>query len=84
MLERVNLRTEPIPVAPTVVANLTAPLLRDVAASIGPASAPHTLVCSGLLAAEAEGVEAAFAPLGMQARETRFSGEWGAILFAAS
>ena len=62
-----------------MVANLTAPLLRDVAAGL---SAPtERLVCSGLLAREAESVEAAFAAAGLRRRERRDSGDWSALLF---
>ena len=80
--ERVNLRTEPVPVRATTVANLTAPLLGDVARRLASADdRPTTLVCSGLLATEADEVEAAFAPLGLQPAERRFSGDWAGILF---
>ena len=75
--ERVNLRTEVAPAAPTVVANLTAPLLRDVAASLPRAT--ERLVCSGLLNREAETVEAAFASAGLTLRERLDSGDWSAL-----
>jgi ribosomal protein L11 methyltransferase len=74
---RVNLREEPPPTAPTVVANLTAPLLRDVAANL-PAGCER-LVCSGLLAREASEVEAAFEAAGLVRRERRDSGDWSAL-----
>ena len=45
--ERINLRAEPAPSAPTIVANLTAPVLRDVAANL--AEPPQRLILSGLL-----------------------------------
>ena len=77
-LERVNLREEPPPPAPTVVANLTAPLLRDVAANLP--SGCDRLVCSGLLAREAEGVEAAFRRAGLVTTDRRDSGDWSALL----
>ena len=81
-LHRVNLREQAPPVAPTVVANLTAPLLRDVAAAL--TEPPETLVCSGLLAREAEEVEAAFAAAGLAVRERRASGDWAALLLERS
>ena len=82
--ERVNLRTEPVPVATTTLANLTAPLLADVARGLEAGEGrPATLVCSGLLATEKVAVEAAFASLGLQPREARFSGDWTGILFTA-
>lgn len=76
-LERLNLRRDPPPGAETLVANLTAPLLRAVAARIG--AAPRALVCSGLLASEADEVTAAFAARGLGERERRRSGDWAAI-----
>jgi ribosomal protein L11 methyltransferase len=79
--ERVNLREEPPPSAPTLVANLTAPLLCDVAAHL--AEPPDRMVCSGLLARQADDVESAFAAAGLTARERRTSGDWGALLLAA-
>ncbi len=78
--ERVNLREQPPPAAATVVANLTAPLLRDVAANL-PAGCER-LVCSGLLAREVKEVEAAFEDAGLARRERRDSGDWSALLMA--
>jgi ribosomal protein L11 methylase PrmA len=76
----VNLREEPAPPAPTIVANLTAPILGDVAARL-PAECER-LICSGLLAREAEAVEAAFARAGLELRARRDSGDWSALLLA--
>ena len=83
-LARINLRLESAPTAPTLVANLTAPLLRDVAGLLARAEAPARLVCSGLLAGELDSVAKAFAPLGLTAAQTRFSGDWAGILFAVA
>jgi len=77
-LGRLNLREEAPPAASTVVANLTAPILRDVAARL-PAGCER-LICSGLLAREAEEVEAAFGDAGLERRERRDSGDWSALL----
>ena len=76
-----NLREELPPLAPTVVANLTAPLLR---ASRRPSArtAPATLICSGLLVGEAEGVSDAFRRAGLQETVRRADAEWVAISFA--
>jgi len=74
---RANLRLEPPPDAGSVVANLTAPLLRDVAARLG--RAPRNLVCSGLLVREADDVAAAFAAAGMGERDRRLQGDWAAL-----
>jgi ribosomal protein L11 methyltransferase len=83
-LERVNLREQLPPLAPTVVANLTSPLLEGVAAGLAGRHAPHRLICSGLLAAEVEGVTAAFERVGLRAEERRSSGDWAAISFSAA
>jgi ribosomal protein L11 methyltransferase len=77
-LVRVNLRAEPPPQAPTVTANLTAPLLREVAVRME--RAPERLVCSGMLVSEIDGVAAAFAGIGLREGERRTSGDWGALL----
>jgi ribosomal protein L11 methyltransferase len=77
-LEQVNLRDAPAPVAPTMVANLTAPLLESVADRL--ADRPRALVCSGLLAAEAERVGAALAAAGLEPLERRARGDWAALL----
>jgi ribosomal protein L11 methyltransferase len=76
-LVRVNLRSEPPPEAPTVTANLTAPLLREVAARVE--RSPECLVCSGMLVSEIDGVAAAFARVGLSEQERRTSGDWAAL-----
>jgi ribosomal protein L11 methyltransferase len=80
-LLRVNLRAEAPPVAPATVANLTAPLLEDVAGRLR--EPPRLLVCSGLLAGEVDRVRGAFEPRGLVAAEPRVSGDWAGILFRA-
>jgi ribosomal protein L11 methyltransferase len=77
-LERINLREQAPPAAPTVTANLTAPLLRAVAERF--VESPRTLVCSGLLAAEEADVSAALAARGLETVERRERGEWAALL----
>jgi ribosomal protein L11 methyltransferase len=77
-LERMNLREQAPPAAPTVVANLTAPILADVAGRL-PGECER-LVCSGLLAREADQVAAAFADAGLGQRDRRDSGDWSALL----
>ena len=57
-MRRVNLRREPAPYAPTVLANLVRPLLLDVARLLE--RAPERLIMSGLLREEADEVAAAF------------------------
>jgi ribosomal protein L11 methyltransferase len=77
-LERLNLRDQDVPKAPTIVANLTAPLLELVAGRL--AEPPRALVCSGLLASEAERVEAAVSAAGLRVAERRSRGDWAALL----
>ena len=79
-IERDNLRESLPEVAPTVVANLTAPLLREVAGRLD--RAPERLVCSGMLGGEVEAVTAAFAACGLEVRERRDSGDWSALLLS--
>jgi ribosomal protein L11 methyltransferase len=75
---RVNVRREPAPVAPTVTANLTAPLLRDVASRLE--EAPERIVCSGMLASEVDEVAGEFELVGLHERERRTAGDWAALL----
>lgn len=79
-LMRVNLRAERPPPAPTVVANLTAPVLLAVAARLD--APPRALICSGLLGPEVDEVAAAFARHGLLERGGRTDGDWNALLLA--
>jgi ribosomal protein L11 methyltransferase len=81
-LSSVNLRQELPALAPIVVANLTAPLLRHVAAALEGRELPLRLLCSGLLASEVDEVSTAFGAAGFFERERRFEGEWAAVSFA--
>ncbi len=78
-LLRVNLRAERAPEAATVTANLTAPLLREVASRIE--RPPERLVCSGMLVSEVDEVVDAFGARGLRERERHASGGWAALLF---
>jgi ribosomal protein L11 methyltransferase len=78
-LERVNLRDHLPVLAPTVVANLTAPLLVRVAERL--AQPPRWLVASGMLQAEVGQVEGTFGARGLAVAEWRQSGDWAALLF---
>jgi ribosomal protein L11 methyltransferase len=78
-LEHVNLREHLPRLAPTVVANLTAPILTAVADRLPRASTPETLICSGLLPAEVDEVAAAFAVSGLAEVERRRDGDWAAL-----
>jgi ribosomal protein L11 methyltransferase len=77
-LRRANLREEVPPTAATAVANLTAPILLSIASLLE--DPPQTLVCSGLLAAEAAEVAAAFASHGLDQRGRLAEGDWAALL----
>jgi ribosomal protein L11 methyltransferase len=80
-LRRANLRAERVPEAPILVANLTAPILIEIAARLE--QAPRALICSGLLTREADAVASAFEGAGMQAKDRRREGDWAAIGFRA-
>jgi len=79
---RVNLRLGMPELAPTVIANLTAPLLQQLAAGLGDGEPPRHLVCSGLLRGEAEGVRNAFAGAGLAEQDHAQEGDWAALSFA--
>jgi ribosomal protein L11 methyltransferase len=80
-IERVDVREGPPPVRPTVVANLTANLLKDCAGHLVDADeVPDALVCSGMLKSEIDEVAAAFSSAGLREAERRTEGEWAALL----
>jgi ribosomal protein L11 methyltransferase len=83
-LGRLNLREELPELAPTTVANLTAPVLREVAGQLEESSAPETLVCSGVLPSELDEVFAVFAPVGLTEAGRRREGDWAALLLRRS
>jgi ribosomal protein L11 methyltransferase len=83
-LERLDLRAGLPPLAPTVVANLTAPLLEMVAEGMTQDNRPVTLICSGLLATERERVESAFAAHGLAAVEFHEMEGWGGLRLEAT
>jgi ribosomal protein L11 methyltransferase len=76
-LSRRNLREAPAPFAQTVVANLTAALLGEVATRLE--EVPQRVICSGMLASEADGVADAFTARGLAERKRRLQHEWMAI-----
>jgi len=77
-VRRFDLRSEDVPAAGTVTANLLGPLLRAWAPRL--AAPPARLIASGLLVAEADGIAEAFAAAGLREADRRESGEWGALL----
>lgn len=74
-----DLRTDPVPHAPLVLANLLRPLLLELAARQD--ERPELLIASGLLAHEADEVAAAFG--GMLEADRRELDGWAALLLRA-
>jgi ribosomal protein L11 methyltransferase len=84
-LARHDLRHDPPEAAATVTANLLGPLLHVWAerlAGLSVPARPRTVIASGLLTHEAEGVAGAFAALGLAERARRTRGEWAALLLS--
>ncbi|MGN6276982.1 MAG: 50S ribosomal protein L11 methyltransferase [Solirubrobacterales bacterium] len=77
-LERINLREQLPEPAPTVVANMTAPILTAVARQL--AEAPAVMLCSGLLPEELDDIAAVFGKVGLREAERRREGDWAALL----
>lgn len=81
-LSTVDVRTDPLPMAPIVVSNLTGNLVRDCAAQmIESGEHPDTYVCSGMLVEEADEIAEALAQTGLTVRDRRVDGNWAAFLF---
>jgi ribosomal protein L11 methyltransferase len=76
-LERINLRERLPRLAPTVVANMTAPILNAVATQL--TEPPSNMICSGLLPPELDETAAAFAAAGLGEMERRIEGDWAAL-----
>ncbi len=82
-VERHDLRADPPVSGATVAANLLAPLLHtwaDRLAGLTPPKRPQRIIASGLLAAESDGIAAAFAALGLAETARRTGGDWAALL----
>lgn len=77
-LERRNLREGLPELAPTAVANMTAPVLKVVAEQLN--VAPTALILSGLLPGELDETAAVFAPAGLEEADRRLQGDWAALL----
>jgi ribosomal protein L11 methyltransferase len=75
---RADLRTDPVPTAPTMTANLLRPLLLVVAERL-PDPPPDTLIASGLLVAEGDELAGAFAARGLHEDARRTEGDWAAL-----
>ncbi|MFY9264534.1 MAG: 50S ribosomal protein L11 methyltransferase [Solirubrobacterales bacterium] len=79
---RFDLRDQPPPLAPTVLANLMRPLLLEIAARVPAGHAMRNMILSGLLDEEADEVAAAFARLGLRERERISEGGWTGLLLS--
>jgi ribosomal protein L11 methyltransferase len=77
-VSRADLRSDPLPAAETVLANLLAPLLRIVCERID--EPPRRLVASGLLAGEADEIAALFAARRLEERRRLEREGWAALL----
>jgi ribosomal protein L11 methyltransferase len=77
-VRRSDLRADPLPAVPNVLANLLRPLLLVLADRL-PHPPPRTLIASGLLAGEADEIAAAFAARGLGERDRRVEGDWAAL-----
>jgi ribosomal protein L11 methyltransferase len=76
---RFDLREEPVPAAPTVVANLLRPLLLALRFE----APPQTLVAGGLLEGEGDEVAAAFAEHGLREAARHTADGWLALALSA-
>jgi ribosomal protein L11 methyltransferase len=75
---RQNLRESLPELAPTVVANMTSPILKAIAGQVS--GLPEILVLSGILPTELDEVAEAFAPAGLGEQDRRQMGDWAALL----
>ena len=78
-----DLRSAPLPAAPTVTANLLRPLLLLLAQRL-PDPPPAALIAGGLLREEADEVAVALAARGLHEAGRREEGDWAALLAVAS
>jgi ribosomal protein L11 methyltransferase len=74
-VRRFDVRTEPVPPATTIAANLLTPLLLRWATSLP--SSTSRVIASGVLASEADLLPGAF---GLHERARRVDGDWAALL----
>lgn len=84
-VRELDLRSDDVPLAGTMAANLLGPLLLQLAKRLSgraPAALPERLIASGLLGKEAADVTEAFAGCGMRALRRADRGEWAALLLA--
>ena len=84
VFSRRDFRESGPPLGATVVANLTAPLLLELARQIDPDKIPVRLICSGLLDREGEKVRDAFEPLGLRPVATDLLDGWRGFLMESN
>ena len=81
--QRRELGVDPVPSADALLANLTAELMRPLAAAVA-ARPPRHAILSGLRPRELAGAAAAWAPLGVEPAATIADAEWASVLLVAS
>jgi ribosomal protein L11 methyltransferase len=82
---RLDLRSDSVPVAGMVAANLLAPLLILWAKRLGSDRlAPGGVIASGLLRGQEDEVSEAFARIGLGERKRRAAGDWAALLLEST
>ena len=80
-VRRLDLRSEPVPVADVMAANLTARLCETVAAGWAQrGERPGTLIASGFLREDADRIAGALAACGLEEQRRVVSGDWAAML----
>lgn len=84
-VRRYDLRVDPLIAAPTVAANLIAPLLRTWVARLAERDPePLRVIAGGVLVPETDRVREAFLDAGLREALRRSDGEWVALLFERS
>jgi ribosomal protein L11 methyltransferase len=78
-VRRLDLRSDRLPAARTVAANLLAPLLLQWLGRMGE-EPPERAIASGILVGEADRVADAFLAHGFRERDRRVRGDWAALL----
>jgi ribosomal protein L11 methyltransferase len=80
-VRRLDLRSETVPFAETVAANLLAPLLERWATALaGERHVPRRIIAGGLLVPEADAIAAAFAAAGLRETRRRELAGWAALM----
>ena len=81
---RLDLRSDTLPAADTVAANLLGPLLRTWAQGLGAMEWPQRVIASGLLVSEADRIAEDFAAIGLKKIVRRADREWAALVLERS